>query len=108
MLGDATCWAVPLPGHAVGQAGLMFREDSGQIIFLVADALWRVDWLQAGHGPRWPVRAVSHDWKALQETLAKLRNLAQAHPEIRIIPFHCAATAQEYGVIPEPFISSDF
>lgn len=100
VLGDGALWAVPLPGHAVGQAGLMFRDDSGRLVFLVADALWRVDWLQPNQGPRWPVRLVSHDWKALHRTIARLRELARTHPGIRIIPFHCDATAREQGVFP--------
>lgn len=102
MLGDGMLWAVPLPGHAAGQAGLMFRDDAGAIIFLAADALWRVDWLQPGHGPRWPVRFISHDWTALQNTLARLRSLAVARPDVRIIPFHCEETARAYGVAGVP------
>jgi len=93
VLGDGSLWAVPLPGHAAGQAGLMFQDEAGRLIFLVADAMWRVDWLLEEHGPRWPVRLVTHHWAAFQQTLAKLRRLALTNPEVRIVPFHCAATA---------------
>ncbi len=95
VLGDGMLWAVPLPGHAAGQLGLMFRDEAGAIVFLVADAMWRVDWLLPDHGPRWPVRLVSHDWRALQDTLTRLRQLALSRPVVRIVPFHCAATASE-------------
>lgn len=98
VLGDGTLWAVPLPGHAAGHLGLMFVDEAGRLVFLVADAMWRVDWLLPGHGPRWPVRLVTHDWRAFQETLTKLRELAAARPEILMVPFHCAATAAEFGV----------
>lgn len=98
VLGDGTLWAVPLPGHAAGQWGLMFQDENGGLVFLVTDAMWRVDWLWPDHGPRWPVRFVTHHWQAFKETLTKLRALSAARPDIRIVPFHCAATARELGV----------
>ena len=98
VLGDGTLWAVPLPGHAAGQLGLMFLDDQGNLVFLVADAIWRTDWLLPAHGPRWPVRLITHDWQAFQETLTRLRQLTSLCPDIRIVPFHCSATAQEFGV----------
>lgn len=76
----------------------MFHDEEGRIVFLVADAMWRVDWLRAGHGPRWLVRFVSHERRAFHQTLTKLRQLASGRPNIRMVPFHCAATARELGV----------
>lgn len=98
VLGDGNLWAVPLPGHAPGQLGLMFQDESEKLIFLVADAMWRMDWLLPDHGPRWPVRLITHDWAAFQKTLTRLRLLAAARPDIRFVPFHCTATAQELEV----------
>lgn len=95
VLGDGTLWAVPLPGHAPGQLGLMFQDGDGGVVFLVADALWRIDWLKDGHGPRWPVWFVTHDWRALHETIGTLRALHRARPDVRILPFHCRETALE-------------
>ena len=92
LLGDGTLWLVPLPGHAAGQLGLMFRDDAGAIVFFVADAMWRVDWLLPNHGPSWPARLVSHNWRAFQDSLTRLRQLALARPDVRMVPFHCAAT----------------
>lgn len=98
VLGDGTLWSVELPGHAAGQVALMFREDCGTVIFLVADAVWRRDFLRPGHGPRFPVRLLTHNWKGYHHTLSRLRILAEVRPDIRIIPFHCADTARECGV----------
>ena len=98
VFGDGTLWAVPLPGHAAGQLGLMFQNDDRKIIFLVADAMWRADWLAEDHGPRWPVRMVTHDWQAFQHTLLRLQRLAIERPDISFVPFHCAVTARAWGV----------
>jgi len=98
VLGDGTLWAVPLPGHAAGQLGLMFQDENNDLVFLVADAMWRVDWLLPDHGPRWPVRFVTHDGRAFWKTLTRLRELSAARPDIRFVPFHCAATARDMGV----------
>ena len=98
VLGDGTLWAVPLPGHAAGQLGILFRDEAGKIVFLVADAMWRADWLLEHHGPRWPVRFITHNWRAYQQTLTRLRRLSAARPDIRMVPFHCATTAREFGV----------
>ena len=40
LFGDGSLVAVELPGHCPGHWGLVLREESGQGVFLVADAAW--------------------------------------------------------------------
>lgn len=102
LLGDGSLLAVALPGHALGQHGLICRLAGGRELFLVADAAWvhtNVDDLAL---PVWLVRRLLGDGKALVETLRLLHALRRRQPELLVVPSHCkvsqrAFTASGYG-----------
>ena len=88
--GDGSLIAVPLPGHATGQYGLMCRLNGGKRLFLCADAAWvRANIVSKATRPAWPVRILVDDYAAFHETLDHLQAFAQAHPGVRIVPSHC-------------------
>ncbi|MBI3927191.1 MAG: MBL fold metallo-hydrolase [Armatimonadetes bacterium] len=87
---DRTVFAVPLPGHAEGQVGLLVRAHDATY-FLVADACYssqayRELVLPKGSAMRW----LHHDPVKYAETLTKLHALHKKNPSIRIVPSHCA------------------
>ena len=89
--GDGSLIAIPLPGHAAGQYGLLCRfPEDGRRLLLCADAAW----LRSNIGsdaarPAWPVRLLVDDYAQFHQTLDRLDQFARAHPDVRIIPSHC-------------------
>jgi glyoxylase-like metal-dependent hydrolase (beta-lactamase superfamily II) len=93
--GDGTLLAVALPGHALGQYGLLCHTRGGWV-FLVADAAWTRRNIEDAAMPGWPVRHLMPDAQAFGESLGKLAELRRRRPEVRVIPSHCAASIEAY------------
>lgn len=96
VLGDGSLLAVALPGHALGQHGLICRLAGGRELFLVADAAWvhtNVDDLAL---PAWFVRRLLGDGRALVETLQRLHVLRRRRPELLLVPSHCEASQRAF------------
>lgn len=89
VLGDGSLLAVALPGHAPGQYGLLFRDHTGALVFLVADAAWSSQSIRDGVPPPHYVTAWLGDTRAYRQTLQRLHALALTAPDIRIVPSHC-------------------
>jgi glyoxylase-like metal-dependent hydrolase (beta-lactamase superfamily II) len=90
LAGDGSLLAVALPGHAVGQYGLICHRDNGRTLFLVGDAAWVCSNITGHSIPPWPVRALIADRRAYAATLTKLGALASARPDVLLVPSHCA------------------
>lgn len=73
LFGDGTALAVPLPGHAPGQFGLLTRTERGTCIFL-GDAAGHPDMIYRHAVPLLP-KAISHDRAAEKRTLEWIRSL---------------------------------
>ena len=84
VFGDGSVLAVNLPGHAVGQHGLLCRTSKGPIFF-VADAAAHSWILTRGNRPRLP-RLISHDDGAQQRTQRWLEGLTD---RCWMVPSHC-------------------
>lgn len=89
LLGDGGLLAVSLPGHAVGQYGLLFTTATGVTTFLVADAAWSSQAIREGVPPPRLVTALLGDTRTYRDTLQRLHVLARTAPEIRMQPSHC-------------------
>lgn len=89
LLGDASLWAVPLPGHARGHMGLLLRNEDEREVLLAGDAAWSTRGLSSGRLPAWPVRLLIDDWAAYRATLATLGALAREHADLCVLPSHC-------------------
>jgi len=96
LLGDGSLLAVPLPGHARGQAGLLLRAEDDREVLLAADAAWSLRALRENRPPAWPARLVIDDWRAYCATLARLGPLASAE-DVRVLPSHCV---EAWGALP--------
>jgi glyoxylase-like metal-dependent hydrolase (beta-lactamase superfamily II) len=88
--GDGSLLAVALPGHAVGQYGLVCSLEDGRTLFLVADAAWIRTNITEVAVPPWPARALFADIRTYRETLQKLNVLMKRRPEVLMVPSHCA------------------
>lgn len=60
LFGDASVLAVPLPGHADGQFGLVFPDLAPPLLY-AADAQWLIDALPANKRPGAPSRWIADD-----------------------------------------------
>jgi len=89
VLCDRTLIAVPLPGHAAGQIGLLFTDTQGHTYFLIADACWSSRAYRELIEPHPITQIIFDNMSEYRETLRKLHHLHQNHPEIRIVPAHC-------------------
>ena len=99
LLGDGSLYAVPLPGHARGQYGLLLRHDDDREYLLAADATWRIG--RDGHASAsaWPTRLLADDWRAQQATLSKLQRVLDGIDDSRcVLPSHCA---DSYAWLPQ-------
>lgn len=92
LMGDGSLIAVPLPGHARGQHGLLCRVEGDRLLFLVADAAWvSVNITEKANQSAF-LDMLIHDTTAYRATLGGLRRLHRARPDIAVVPTHCAAS----------------
>ncbi|KAF1013360.1 MAG: N-acyl homoserine lactonase AiiB [Stenotrophomonas maltophilia] len=90
VLGDRSLLAVPLPGHAVGQHGLLFHAEDGRPVFLVADAAWSSAAVREGVPPPRLVTALLGSTGAYRQTLQRLQRAGRAVDDLQLVPAHCA------------------
>lgn len=89
IVGDGSLIAVPLPGHALGQYGLIFSAPDGRDVFLVADAAWSTDAVRHNTMPMAIAGHLLHHTRAYPRTLAALHSLLTRHAELLMAPSHC-------------------
>ena len=96
VLGDGSLLAIRLPGHSAGHMGLRFVDASDREVFLCADACWsKAAWQQLRY-PSWLARSVMHDGRRYLKTIRHIHQLGARHPELAILPSHCAASLSDY------------
>ena len=95
---DGSMLLVDLPGHAVCQVGLIFRDKSGAWVFLVADAAWRFQSVVDGVLPPTIMTWLLGDPAQYKNTMEKLNRLAKRYPEVKIVPSHCPQWADRVGL----------
>jgi glyoxylase-like metal-dependent hydrolase (beta-lactamase superfamily II) len=89
LFGDSSLIAVELPGHAMGQLGLFFKDADNQDYFLIADACWLSRAYQEFVLPHPLTRLIFSSQQDYVDTLAKIHDLYKLNPKIKIIPTHC-------------------
>lgn len=95
LFGDESVWAVPLPGHAIGQMGVVVRTEKG-LYFLVADACWQSIAYQEYRLPS-PLAYLLFPYPRLYDlTLKQIHRVWQRQTGVHIIPSHCETAAQQY------------
>jgi len=96
LLGDETLLAVALPGHAAGQMGLFVRAEGGDRYFLVVDGCWTSHAFRQNALPHPLANLIFDDPAAYRRTLADLHTFHRRHPDVQLIPAHCAEAHARY------------
>jgi len=91
LFGDGHIELIPLPGHHIGQIGARLQTEKGPI-FLCADACWLAASYKENRLASGLTKLFLSDWKAFKESIYKLHQYHKAHPQVPIIPTHCAET----------------
>lgn len=92
LFSDGSVIAIPLPGHAVGQFGLMCQVVSGESYFLISDACWDCSGYERLQMPNFLSHIITNNIKNYKSTLKKLHHFHKNNPEVTIIPSHCSKT----------------
>ncbi len=85
---DGSILAIPLPGHAPGHLGLLIQTAEGRTL-LAGDACWSRQAFLEQRLPPLLIHRASHDPAGYVDTLSRLHALANAYPDLRILPSHC-------------------
>lgn len=95
LFADRSICAIPLPGHAKGHFGIIFKNKNNEKIFLVSDACWLSRAYKEFKMSHFITHLVHHNWRSYRKTLSQLHNLHKNRPEIKIIPSHCGEIPYE-------------
>ena len=90
---DGSIYAVPLPGHAAGQYGVLVETEK-QPYFLIADACWLKKSYKEMVLPSQIVRLFFHSWSDFKQSLKRVSHYHKEHPGTIIVPTHCAETTE--------------
>src|SRR5699024_9544462 len=85
---DGSIMAVDLPGHAVGQIGIIFQTKN-RIKFLCADAVWQSIQYKKQIKSHPLMKLIADDRRALDESFNRVLQFHKQYPEVEIIPSHC-------------------
>jgi glyoxylase-like metal-dependent hydrolase (beta-lactamase superfamily II) len=96
VIGDGSVLAIDLPGHAIGQYGLLCRRPGGKWVFLIADAAWTRRNITELAPPGWPAGVLIGDAGAFRATLHKLHEFQKRRPEVPLIPSHCDESIEAF------------
>jgi len=94
LLGDRSLIGIPLPGHSPAQLGVLLRTQEDRLVLLAADACWSSRAWREQRMPSILARPLFDDWHAYRRTLGGLREVADRHPELVIVPSHEAPDAR--------------
>ncbi|SDZ09506.1 Metallo-beta-lactamase superfamily protein [Evansella caseinilytica] len=88
LFNDGSIILVPLPGHAVGQYGLMLNITKEERYFLVADSVYvKENYRKERAGSRLS-RIAHHDPRRYRQQFSILRQVEEANPGLHLIPSH--------------------
>lgn len=88
IFGDGSLIAIPMPGHAAGQIGLLLSTSNAKVL-LCADASWSSRALRENRPPHPVAGIVMFDRSAFLDTFDRLRLWQAADPELIVVPSHC-------------------
>lgn len=89
LFGDGSLLALPLPGHACGQMGLILRTEGDRDVLLAADSVWHTESIRNLRFPHFITRLVHQDYAQYRKTIVSLHELMTRSPEVAIVPTHC-------------------
>ncbi len=89
---DGSMILIPLPGHTVGQMGLLVNLADGRRFFFIGDAAWLSENYLQMKPPMAIARIILDSQKDYKNTLELIHDFHHDHPEVVIVPAHCPAT----------------
>jgi glyoxylase-like metal-dependent hydrolase (beta-lactamase superfamily II) len=92
LFNDGQLLIVDLPGHAIGQIGLVVNDLAGSCFFLVADAVYGMRSYQELRLPPAILSAIMANPAEYHATAKKIQSVSRQHPQIKIVPCHCEKT----------------
>lgn len=93
---DRSMILIPLPGHALGQMGLLLHTEGGKRYFLIADAVYVRDNYREGIGGGGISRFAHYDYSLYQSHFSFLQRLEQENSELIILPSHDPEVYRQY------------
>jgi glyoxylase-like metal-dependent hydrolase (beta-lactamase superfamily II) len=97
LFGDESVFAVPLPGHTLGQIGLYVRDVKGKDYLLVADAAWVTPSYEKNILPMRVAQEVFFHREEYRQTLARIHETYCKHLQdgkLQIVTCHCDVAFQ--------------
>lgn len=93
---DDTIILVPLPGHSIGQLGLLLNISKEERYFLIADSVYVKENYQNNQGGSFLSRFVHFNHRRYKRNFSMLRQLEMAHPHLVMIPSHDPAAYEHF------------
>ena len=95
LFGDGRMFMLPLPGHWIGQWGLMIHDEARGPMFFVADAAYSSKAIRENRPPPYLTNAMPGDPQMIVATLDRLHRLSTRNPGLLFVPSHCRERAAE-------------
>jgi glyoxylase-like metal-dependent hydrolase (beta-lactamase superfamily II) len=92
LFNDGSLRLLRLPGHARGQLGLFAQTTIGPVLF-AADGAWLSAAVRENRPPPALALRLVGNPRTTLETIRKLHEFGQAHPDVWIVPSHCPEIA---------------
>ena len=88
--GDGSIVIVPAPGHTPGSVMVLVTDSRARRFLFVGDVVWQREGITQREERPWLTRLGDDDADAVRARIASLAAIAEAHPEITIVPSHDA------------------
>lgn len=93
---DNTILLVPLPGHSIGQFGLLLNISNQERYFLIADSVYIKSNYQKNKGGSMLSRIAHYNRKQYESNFPMLKQLEMMNPYVAIIPSHDPNMYRQY------------
>ena len=95
LFADGRMIMLPLPGHCIGQWGLLVWDEARGPMFFVADAAYSTRGIKENRPPPYMTNAMLGDPAAIVATLDRLHRLSLRDSHPFFVPSHCRERAAE-------------
>ncbi|CAH0118124.1 N-acyl homoserine lactonase AttM [Paenibacillus sp. CECT 9249] len=99
---DGSMVLVPLPGHSIGQFGMIVNVSNEEKYFLMADAAYFRRNYREGKGGSFIGRIAHYDVRRYEGWFSMLHALEQANPNMALIPSHDPEAYEQFVKSPAP------
>jgi len=89
--GDNSIKVLNLPGHAVGQIGVILKTNKKKY-FLVSDACWDIRAITENKLPNKIVKLFFDSWDDYVSSVERIKKIKMNFPDLVLVPTHCSKT----------------